>query len=366
MIKPILPAFITALGGSGLAIGGIGGLTESATSLLKVLSGYWSDRIRRRKPFLFLGYLTSAAAKLFFPLSAVWQHLLVLMPAERVGKGLRGAPRDALIAASVKEPVRGRGFGFHRAMDSAGAILGSLAAFVLVTRLDLPVRSILVVGAIVAFVAVLPIFAVREKRHHEGSSDLPRLSLKGFSRPFYLFLIVATVFGLGNFSYMFIILRALDVFGPDGSLGLTILLYALINAAYAGLSVPAGALSDRIGRKNVLLMGYGLFAATCLGLALARGWPELVLLFALYGGFRALTDGPQRALVADLAPASARGTALGTFHAAIGLAALPASLAAGALWQLAPRWTFLYGAALGSAATVLLLVLIRPGTTGRP
>ena len=361
MIKPILPAFITALGGSSLAVGGIGGLTESATSLLKVLSGYWSDRIRRRKPFLFLGYLTSAAAKLLFPLSTAWQHLLILMPAERVGKGLRGAPRDALIAALVKEPVRGRGFGFHRAMDSAGAIIGSLAAFLLVTRFDLPVRSILVVGAIVAFAAVAPIFAVREKRRHEGSSDPPGLSLRGFSIPFYLFLIVATIFGLGNFSYMFFILRALDVFGPNGSLGLTILLYALINVTYAGLSVPAGALSDRIGRKKVLLMGYGLFAATCLGLVLARGWPDLFFLFALYGGFRALTDGPQRALVADLVPFEIRGTALGVFHTAVGLAALPASLAAGALWQLAPRWTFLYGAALGLTAVVLLALLGRLG-----
>ena len=356
MIKPILPAFITALGGGALAVGSIGGLADSATSLLKVFSGYWSDRIRRRKPFLFLGYLTSAGAKLLFPLSSVWQHLLVLTPAERVGKGLRGAPRDALIAASVAGSARGRGFGFHRAMDTAGAIVGSLAAFVLVTRVDLPLRSILLAGALVAFAAVIPIFAVREKRPQEKAIESSAPSLRGLSRPFYLFLIVAAVFGLGNFSYMFLMLRAADICGPNGSLGLTILLYALINVVYAGLSVPAGALSDRIGRKKVLLMGYGLFSATCLGLALAREWPELVLLFALYGGFRALTDGTQRALVSDLVPAEVRGTALGAFHTAAGLTALPAGLLAGALWQLAPRWTFFYGAAMGLTAAILLAV----------
>lgn len=366
MIKPILPVFITMLGGGGLAVGGIGGLTESATSLLKVLSGYWSDRIRRRKPFMVLGYLTSAVAKLLFPLSTVWQHLLALMPAERVGKGLRGAPRDALIAASVHETARGRGFGFHRAMDTAGAIVGALAAYVLVAGADLPVRSILLVGAVVAFAAVAPLFTVREPRHQKEPAESFRPRLRGLPRPFYRFLIVATVFSLGNFSYMFLILRAADVSGPAHSLGLTILLYVLINVAYAGLAIPAGVLSDRIGRRKVLFMGYSLFALTCLGLALARSWLELVLLFALYGGFRALTDGPQRALVADLVPAEVRGTALGAFHTAIGLAALPASLAAGALWQLAPRWTFLYGTALGLTAAVLLALLGRASESTEP
>jgi len=364
MIKPILPVFITMLGGGGLAVGGIGGLTESVSSLLKVFSGYWSDRIRRRKPFMLLGYLVSAAAKMLFPLSSAWQHLLALMPVERVGKGLRGAPRDALIAASVHESGRGRGFGFHRAMDSAGAIVGALAAYVLVTGADLPVRSILLAGAVIAFAAVAPVFAVREKRRREDQTESSRPRLSGLPHSFYRFLIAATVFGLGNFSYMFLILRAADVFGPARSLGLTILLYVLINVAYAGLAIPAGVLSDRIGRRKVLFMGYGLFAITCLGLALARGWPELILLFALYGGFRALTDGPQRALVSDLVPAEVRGTALGAFHTATGLAALPASLVGGVLWQMAPRWTFLYGAVLGLTAAVLLALLGR--TSGSP
>jgi MFS family permease len=366
MIKPILPAFISMLGGGGLAVGSIGGVAESVTSLLKVLSGYWSDRIRRRKPFMMLGYITSAAAKMLFPLSSIWQHLLVLMPAERVGKGLRGAPRDALIAASVHESARGWGFGFHRAMDTGGAIVGSLAAYVLVAGADLSIRSILVIGGLLAFAAVAPIMAVVERPHRRDRTEPSHSGWRGLPRPLYRFLIVATVFSLGNFSYMFLILKAGDVFGPGHSLGRTILLYVLIHVAYAGLSMPAGGLSDRIGRRKVLFLGYGLFAVTCLGLSLASRWPELVLLFALYGAYRALTDGTQRALVADLVPAEIRGTALGAFHTAVGLAALPASLVAGLLWQRSPRWTFLYGAILGLTAVMLLALLGRPRGSIRP
>jgi MFS family permease len=360
MIKPILPAFIAALGGGSLAIGTIGGLSESLSSLLKVVSGYWSDRIRRRKPFVFIGYLTSATAKLFFSLSLIWQHMLVLMPAERIGKGVRGAPRDALIAASVARSSRGRGFGFHRTMDTTGAILGSLLTLLLIGGLALKIKTVLLIAALVAFGALIPLIPLRETAPAETEGNRLRLKLRGFPRPLNRFLIVATIFGLGNFTYMFLILRAGQLFSTGESMAMPILLYVLINASYAILALPAGILSDRIGRKSIILLGYLLFAITCLGLAAARGWPVMVLLFCLYGAFRALTDGPQRALVADLAPAGARGTALGAFHTAVGLAALPASLAAGFLWKVDPRWTFLYGAALGLVAMALLGLLCRP------
>ncbi|MFC1683753.1 MFS transporter, partial [Candidatus Zixiibacteriota bacterium] len=251
MIKPILPMFIAALGGGGLAVGVIGGLTESIASLLKVFSGYWSDRIKRRKPFLFMGYLTSAIVKLLFPLATVWQHILVLMPMERVGKGLRGAPRDALIAASAKREVRGRGFGLHRAMDTAGAVLGSLLAFALVFALTTSLRTVLFIAALVAFSSVLPLLAVKERRSEGQSLIIQRPSLRNLPGPYYRFLAAATVFSLGNFTYMFLILRA--GLSPHAGLNaaLPLLLYALINVVYAALSLPSGILSDRIGRKKV-------------------------------------------------------------------------------------------------------------------
>lgn len=364
MIKPILPVFIATLGGGGLAVGVIGGLTESVASLLKVFSGYWSDRIKRRKPFVFLGYLTSAAVKLLFPLATAWQHILVLMPAERVGKGLRDAPRDAIIAVSAEERVRGRGFGIHRAMDTSGAILGSLLAFILITTLAMPTRSVLVIAALVAFTSVIPLLAVREKKESVAQTKTLRPSLQGLPRPFYLFLVVATVFSLGNFTYMFLILRAGQLFAPELSMAMPVLLYTLINVTYAVFSVPSGILSDKIGRKKVLLLGYALFALTCVGLAFVRGWPGLVVFFALYGIFRALTDGTQRAFVADLTPAEVRGTALGAFHTATGLAALPAGIAAGALWRISWQWTFLYGAVLGFVAMMLLALLCRRHDAG--
>jgi MFS family permease len=360
MIKPILPAFIAALGGGSLAIGAIGGLTDALSSLLKVFSGYWSDRMRRCRPFVFFGYLTSGFFKLLFPLSTTWQHMLALMPLERTGKGIREAPRDAIIAASVEEGCRGRGFGFHRAMDTAGSVLGSLLAFIFISHLSFPVRTVLVISALVAFCSVIPVFAVKEPPTANLSPKVSRPDPRGLPGSFYRFLAVVTLFSLGNFTYMFLILRAGQFFQPFLAITMPILLYILINVTYAALSLPSGILSDRIGRKKVLLLGYLVFTLTCLGLAYVNGWPGLIVLFALYGAFRALTDGTQRALVADLVPAEIRGTALGAFHTAIGLAALPAGIIAGVLWKIEPKWTFLYGAGAGLAATLLLLILLHP------
>jgi len=355
MVMPILPLFIVSLGGAGLAVGLIAGLSESASSVLRVFSGYWSDRYGRRKPFVASGYAASAAAKLFFPLSTTWAHILVLRPLERVGKGLRTAPRDAIIAESLASGVRGRGFGVHRAMDTSGAILGSVSAFLLYWFWGWELRPILWAAALVAFSSLVPLYFVGERRFKPQAKTF-KLSLAGLPGNLKLFVAAATVFAMGNLSYMFLILRAQELFAGRAAVAVPLLLYVLLNVVFATLAVPFGVLSDRIGRKGVLFAGYVLFASVCLGFAALSSLPAYVALFVLYGAVYALVEGNQRAFVADFDVKELRGTALGVFHTSVGLAALPANFLAGALWQyVSPAAAFAYAAALSMAAALLLL-----------
>jgi len=363
MMMPILPMFITALGGTAFVVGLIGGLGDSIASILKVFSGYWSDRYGRRKPFVFSGYTVSSLAKLFLAFSTLWQHVLIFRSVERVGKGLRDAPRDAIIADSALTEVRGTAFGIHRAMDTAGAVGGSLLAFLLFWFLGLEFKTIILVCAIIAFFALIPFYRVRETKREPQEIGLS-IGFKGLPRRLKGFVLIATTFTLGNFTYMFFILRAQDFFtgvvSERAAFAIPILLYVLYNTVYALFSIPSGMLSDRIGRCQVLLLGYTLFGLTCLGFAFLDSLAAFIVLFTLYGLVYALVEGTQRAFVCDLASEELRGTALGTLHTCISLAALPASLIAGALWQHIDPWTtFVYGCALGLTAAVLLKVWLR-------
>lgn len=362
MMWPILPMFITALGGTGLAVGLIGGLGDSVGSILKVFSGYWSDKLGRRKALVASGYATSSLSKLFFPFVPGWLYLLVLKPVERVGKGLRTAPRDAIIADSVAQGRRGRGFGLHRALDTSGAILGSILAFILLWFLGLGFRAIFLIAAGIAFLSLLPLAFVKETKTKPKRFSL-RISLKGLKRPLRLFILTATIFALGNFSYMFFILKAQTAFQPlfpeKMANAIPILLYALFNTSYALLSTPTGGLSDKIGKRRVLIIGYLLFAVTCLGFAFSNSLPIFIALFLLYGLFYAFVEGVQRAFTSDLASKQLRGTGLGTFHTSTGLAALPSSAIAGILWDLNPKITFIYGAVAGFTASGLLMILLK-------
>jgi MFS family permease len=359
MVLPILPMYITALGGTAFAVGLIGGLGDSVASALKVFSGYWSDKFGARKPFVFWGYGLSAVAKLSLAFSTVWQHALISRSAERVGKGLREAPRDAIIADSAEPQVRGKAFGLHRAMDTTGAIGGSLMAFVLFWYFDLAFEVIILACAAIAFVALVPFFRITEVRREPQERTLG-ISFRALPKRLKWFIFIATVFALGNFTYMFFVLRAQDAFGgtvsDKSAIAIAILLYALYNAVYALLSMPAGILSDRIGRGKVLTLGYVLFGLTCLGFAFLDSTAAFVVLFIFYGLVSALVVGVERAFACDLAPEAVRGTALGTLHTCIGLVALPAGLIAGALWEHIGSWaTFTCGGALGLAAAVLML-----------
>jgi MFS family permease len=353
-ILPILPFLIVALGGTGLAVGLVGGLEGSISSILKVFSGYISDKLGKRKALVATGYFTSSISKLVLPISTTVSHVFVLRSGDRVGKGIRTAPRDALIADYSVQEHRGRAFGFHRAMDSAGAILGSFLALILFWFLALNFQSVILIGAMIAFSALIPLVFVTEPQREQKPVNL-KISLKGLPSSFRGFILVASVFALGNFTYMFFILRVQSFFDGRISFAMPILLYAWFNIVYTAFSIPVGILSDKIGRKRVLVFGYSLFGVTCMGFIISNTLSYMVLFFAVYGITNAIVEGTQRAFSADLAPAGLRGTGLGTFHTAIGLASLPGGILAGILWNsFGPEIMFLYGAVLGFIAAGFL------------
>ena len=354
IIMPILPMFIASLGGAGIAVGLIGGVRDSVTSMLKVVSGYISDKTGKRKGLVFFGYFSSSIFKAFMAFSAIWQHVLVFIGLERIGKGMRDAPRDAIIAESMPE-AKGKGFGIHRAFDTTGAILGSIVSFILFWYMGLTFRAIILIAAVIAFTSLVPLYFVKE--HGVQKKDITlKVTLFDLPKKLKLFLVISAIFSMANFSYMFFILRAQDLFYGKYAATVAILLYILFNIFYAGFSVPLGYLSDKIGRKKVLLAGYALFCATSLGFAFFHSIAAYILLFALYGIVNAMIDANQRAFVADLSKGHAKGTSLGAYYAIVGLVALPASFLAGIIWQYAPAATFFYGAFVSAFAVAVFFI----------
>lgn len=286
IIQPILPLFIASLGGGALAVGLIGGISDGIPSLLQVFAGFWSDRKGRRKPVVMGGYALSALGKFLLSFSASWQQVFLLRVLERSGKGIRSAPRDAMISESADANNRGKGFGLHRAMDSSGAVIGSVAAYLL-WKGGLSFNHIFLIAGLLALLALLPFLKVREtyrKRQDEGSAAARAgagdaapglsLSLSSLSPELRSFMVIASLFALGNFSYMFFILRAQQLFTGSMATAAPLLLYVLFNLVYAALSIPMGIWSDRVGRKKVLTVGYALFSVTALGLPLPLLWRE--------------------------------------------------------------------------------------------
>jgi len=350
IIQPILPLFIASLGGGSMAVGLIGG---GLPSLLKVLAGYWSDRLGKRKPLVVAGYALSAVGKLFLPAATSWQQVFLLKTLERSGKGVRSAPRDAMISESAEEGRRGRGFGLHRAMDSTGAVIGSILAYLLWQE-GMSYSSIFMVAGVLSVLALLPFYSVKES--FRAPSCMVRLKLSDLSPELRRFLGLAGLFALGNFSYMFFILRAQGLFSGAEAVAAPLLLYALFNLVYALLALPVGIWSDRVGRRKVLALGYALFALTALGFAFVTSLAGLIALFALYGLVYALVDGSERAYVSDLSIASMRGSSLGIYYGAIGVVAILSSLLAGALWAWwGAEATFIFGAGAATLAAVGLL-----------
>ncbi|CAB3288414.1 Major facilitator superfamily MFS_1 [Methanocaldococcus lauensis] len=359
MIMPILPMLITSLGGGSLSIGLVGGLRELISNILMVLIGYYSDKIKKRKIFVILGYLTSSMFKLLLGLSKSWLKAIIFSSLERMGKGIRTAPRDAIISESMPKTL-GKGFGIQRAFDTAGAILGSTISLLFILFFQYKFNQIILIAAVIGFFSIIPLYFVKEKKIINNNKITFRVGIKNVSKELKLFILISAIFTLSNFSYMFYILRAqefLMIVDEKMAVVIPIALYILYNIFYATFSIPFGILSDKIGRKSVLTLGYILYGITSLGFAYFISQKSLILLFALYGIAYASFAGNQKAYVSDLSSEDIRATALGLFYTVVGLTSLPASLIAGYLWKINPEITFLYGSFLAIFSGLLLLFL---------
>ncbi len=333
MIYPVLPLFLSeVLGSTTLFIGLIEGVAESTASLLKMYSGWLSDRLGKRKLLVGVGYGLAAFAKpVLSATTAAWQ-VLGLRFADRFGKGVRTSPRDALIADSTSKERLGISYGFHRAMDSAGAVVGPLLAFLILPLVGRNYRTLFLIASVPAILAVaILVFFVKERRRADREVTAPiRLRLSVFDRRFKIFILGVAVFTLGNSSDAFLFLRARDL-GVD--VVLIPILWLVLHLVYSLVSSPAGALSDKIGRKNLIISGVLVYVMVYVGFAAATRSLHVWILFAMYGLYYGLADGTMRAYVADLAGEEKKGLAFGIYHGAAGLTALPASLIFGWLWQ---------------------------------
>lgn len=371
MIYPLLPALLIGTLGAGPAfLGLIEGVAESVSSFLKLGSGWFSDRARRRKPLVVSGYGVAAVARPLIALATLPLHVLVIRFADRIGKGIRTAPRDALLAGSIPADLRGTAFGFHRAADHAGAVLGPLIATGLMLALALEIRSVIALAAVPGAIAVLVlVWKVREiprpskpESGVDSAAEVDRSVIDDLGTPFLRYLVVLLIFTLGNATDAFLLLRASDLGVP---LALVPLLWGVHHVSKMVWNLVGGVLSDRFGSRGAIMLGWAVYAATYAGFAYATSEAHVWLLFVVYGLFYGLTEAPEKALVARLAPPHRRGAAFGAYHFTIGIAALPASFLFGMLWTLlGARTAFLTGALLAVLAAALLPLAVT--TRARP
>lgn len=367
MVLNILPLFLSnVLGVQTSIIGLIDGVAEATASILKLFSGWLSDKLGERKWLAVIGYGLSAFSKPFFYIASSWGLIAGVRWADRVGKGIRTAPRDALVADSTPKERRGLAFGFNRAMDKGGAFLGLLIAALAVwftqsNRVELSkttFQRIVLISLVPAFLAVLALafgahdVAVRAKR------QAPKFSLRNLGKPFQIFIVIVSIFTLGNSADSFLVLRAQNL--GISVIGILVML-AIYNLVITLVATPAGSLSDRVGRRRLIIVGWLVYAAIYFGFALAQSAWQIWLLYTAYGLYFGLAFGTANAMVADLVPENLRGTAYGTYNAMIGLLAFPASFIAGVLWQGIGSWggfgpsaPFFFGGAMALLAAILM------------
>ncbi|MCM8797289.1 MAG: MFS transporter [Candidatus Omnitrophica bacterium] len=360
MIYPVLPVFLVmTLGASPAVLGLIEGTAESLASLIKVFSGYFSDRCRLRKPFAIAGYASSALGKFFLYLAGSWHLVLLGRGIDRFGKGIRTAPRDALIAESSSEHRRGEAFGLHRAMDTWGAALGVGLAYLLVARFKGDLREVFLLSLISALLGVVVLFFVKEAKAERivNTKEKPRFCWYALDKRLRLFLVFSFIFTLGNSSNQFLLLRSKEL---GSSLTLTILFYLLYNIIYGLVSYPASWLSDHLGRKKILVLGYLIYAGVYFGFAVNNSLSVYWFLFAVYGLYSGFTERVEKALLMDLSGKELRATVIGLHATIVGIGLLPASLLAGLLWKfLGASIPFYFGAIMSLVSAAGFWIVLK-------
>jgi MFS family permease len=359
MLYPVLPVFLVqTLKASGSIVGLVDGFAQATQNIVQGFSGALSDKLRRRKPLALLGYAMAALAKPLMGMATIWQGLFAARLLDRLGAGTRSAPRDALIASSVEDANRGRAFGLEGLGDNAGACLGPLLALVLLYSLHVGLRSIFYLAVIPGLLAFAMVVFVKERPMAVSSKARIDIGLRQFPGGYWKYLLVTALFGLGNSSNAFLIMRTQEV---GASLERTIFIYAAFNLMAALVSYPAGSLSDAWGRKNVLLVAFITFFVAYLGFALTRNVALIAAMFAVYGVFQGIFRAVGKAFAADFVPERLRASGVGWYSTTVGLLQLVSSLIAGALWdRVSHAAVFYYGAAFGVVGCIALVVVI-PG-----
>lgn len=362
MIFPFIPIFLTSVLGAGAVfVGLVEGMADATASVLKIVSGRISDKLRVRKPLVVTGYGLSALAKPMLAFALAPWHVLAVRLVDRVGKGTRDAPRDALLSLSVEKKDVGRAFGFHRGADTLGAALGPLLAFIILPLIGNDLRTLFLLSFVASAIAVVITWLfVKEVKSRQPIPTVPEikpeaLSFKKLGVPFLIFLAAATIFALAKASDAFLLLQAQNI---GVALALLPIIYFVYNITFALLSTPAGIISDKIGHRNTFMFGMLIFSATYYFFAQAQNLSAIWILFAVYGFYSAMTEGVGRAIVADLVPERLRGTAYGVYNAFTGVAALPAGIVFGLLWdRFGPAYSFYYGATMGILAFLVFSIL---------
>ena len=363
MVYPIIPLYLTsAFGATPAIVGIIEGIAESTASLLKVFSGYITDKYKKKKPIAFIGYATGFFYKVTLLFASGWAGILTARVVDRLGKGIRTAPRDVMVSESADKNAMGKAFGVHKALDMAGSAIGILLSFLLLKQIgnnQADYKMIFAVSIVPTVLALIMFAFVKEKKEQRELKKREKFwnNVSALDGRLKLYLVVVFIFTLGNSSNSFLLLRAKSAGFDDTSV---ILLYFLYNLTVSVLSVPFGKLSDRVGRKQILACGYSLFSIVYLGFAFATKSISFVIIFFVYGIFTAMTAGVERALIAEISPVDLKGTMLGLHSTIAGIALLPASVICGLLWnRFGSAVPFVFGATMSAVAALLLVVFFK-------